>query len=246
MKTLLLLCLIGFLGAAACRGEAPPAPAAPPEEGAAAALMESAVSILPTEPVVLRGTLTVRRQRGQVLREVPFVIRLDWGATPPKAVYELRDGFGRTLEQLTVLRHGQRSELIMQQGEGLVVTNAPSLAGRVQGTDITWLDLTLDFLWWRNARLDGTQEVRGRLCDRVIAVPPEPIPGCSGMRLWLDRQTRFLMQAEQLDPQGNPARRMWVDSLRKIDDRWIIRNMEIEGASGGHRTRLRVEDAELP
>lgn len=211
----------------------------------ATGLLDATVATLPREPLTLKGMLTVRRQRGQVIKEVPFAIHLDWGATPPCASYEMRDTFGRSLERLTVTRRDGKAELQLEQGDGTPAV-VPSLAAHVQGTDLTWLDLTLSFLWWRDARLEEPATLRGRLCDVVVATPPDPLPGCAGMRLWIDRQLRFLMQAEQLGPQGEPVRRMWVRSVRKIDDRWIIRDMEIENVRSDHRTRLRVEDLDAP
>jgi hypothetical protein len=214
---------------------------APP--ATAAERLRIALAVLPQEPIKIEGTLTVRRQRGQTIAEHPYTIRLDWGRPDPSAVYEIRDGFGRTQERLTVTRPGPRAVLKIETGDPLVAApSPPTLAGRVSGTDLTWLDLTLDFLWWRDARIEGQESVRGRLCDIVVAQPPEPIPGCSAVRLWLDRQVGFLVQAEQLDPQGAPSRRMWVRSVKKIRERWIIRDMEIESLNSDHRTRLHVED----
>ena len=54
------------------------------------------------------------------------------------------------------------------------------------------------------------------------------------------------MQAEQLDPQGNTVRRMWVQRVKKTGDRWMIRDMEIESLGSGHRTRLTVDDVSEP
>jgi len=55
-----------------------------------------------------------------------------------------------------------------------------------------------------------------------------------------------VMQAEQLDPQGNPVRKMWVQRVKKMDDRWMIRDMEIETLNSGHRTQLFVDDVSAP
>ena len=49
------------------------------------------------------------------------------------------------------------------------------------------------------------------------------------------------MQAEQLSPQGEPVRRMWVQSVKKMSERWMIRDMEVEMMGSGHRTRLYVD-----
>ncbi len=237
MKTILLpcFCLLAQVWCTSGADLGAPAPSA-------AELLQTAVAILPREPLGLKGTLTVRRQRGQVLGEYRFVMQLDWGNATPRATYEVQDAFGRTLERLTVTRAGGRAELALEQGDPLADAPPPSLAARVGGSDVTWLDLTLDFLWWTSARIEGQERLKGRDCDVLVVAPPEPIPGCSAVRLWIDRQAGFLLQAEQLDPQGAPSRRMWVRSIKEIRERWIIRDMEIETLKSDHRTRLHVED----
>jgi len=54
------------------------------------------------------------------------------------------------------------------------------------------------------------------------------------------------MQAEQLDAQGRPIRKMWVQNVKKMDGRWMIRDMEIETLNSGHRTRLFIDEAVKP
>jgi hypothetical protein len=39
---------------------------------------------------------------------------------------------------------------------------------------------------------------------------------------------------------------MWVQRVKKIEDRWMIRDMEIETLNSGHRTRLFVDEATSP
>ena len=66
------------------------------------------------------------------------------------------------------------------------------------------------------------------------------------MRIWIDCQIGCILQAEQLDMEGKPVRKMWVQRVKKLDERWMIRDMEIETLNSGHRTRLYVESAEKP
>lgn len=202
---------------------------------------------LPRERLLLNGTLSVRRQRGIVEAEHPFRLDLNWGAIPATAICSLyAPGSTTTVERVVMQRRDGRSQIALYSGPGLALQPAPSLASRVRGTDMTWLDLTLDFLWWPEARFDGTGSVLGRACDILVVTPPMPVSGCSAVRLWVDRRLHFLMQAEQLDPQGSPIRRMWVQRVRKINERWMIRDMEIETVGGSHRTRLYVDDLEAP
>jgi len=144
---------------------------------------------------------------------------------------------------------GKPAQIRLYSGPEQKLEETPAYSSRICGTDMTWMDLTLDFLWWKDARFDDVPRgecYSGRDCDILVAVPPGPIPGCSAVRVWVDRQLRCVMQAEQLDPQGNAVRKMWVQRVKKVDDRWMIRDMEIETLNSGHRTRLFVDEVAEP
>ncbi len=214
-------------------------------------VLSACTKVIPTEPLLLKGTLTVRKLRGIVLVEQPFKLMMDWGAKPPTAECLLLDQQGTSLVQRAVMTRpaGKPAQIKLYSGPEQKPEESPSYAGRIRSTDMTWMDLTLDFLWWKDVRFDDTprgDSHNGRDCDILVTVPPAPIPGCSAVRVWVDRQLRCVMQAEQLDPQGNPVRKMWVQRVKRMDDRWMIRDMEIETLDSGHRTQLFVDDIAAP
>ena len=227
------------------------AAAAAAENLTAAQTLSACAKIIPTERLLLKGTLTVRKLRGIVLAEQPFKLMMDWGAKTPTLEVLLLDPAGTSLVERAVLTRpaGQPAQIQLFAGPEQKPEAPPSYAGRIRGTDMTWMDLTLDFLWWKDVRFDDIprgESHNGRDCDILVTVPPAPIPGCSAVRVWVDRQLRCVMQAEQLDPQGNPVRKMWVQRVKKMDDRWMIRDMEIETLNSGHRTKLFVDDVAAP
>lgn len=240
----LLAVCVGSVGAADEAGT-PDADAASRRQ--ASAILSACTANLPRERMELSGTLTVRRQRGFILSESPYRLELEWGATPALAtVTLLAPGSTTAVQRVVMTRDGRQASLAFFNGPNLAPAEPPSLAGRVGGTDLTWLDLTMDFLWWPDVRLDGEGDAKGRACDIIVATPPTPIPGCAAVRMWIDRKLGFLMQVEQLDPQGAPVRKMWVQSVRKMNERWMIRDMEVEMMGSGHRTRLYVDRLILP
>ena len=218
-------------------------PAAPQS---AADVLYGTLSRLPAEPVRIAGSLILRKRHGIVVKEVPYEIDLRWGDSPATATYRLFDAFGRPVRVFNIARHADgRFAATVTDGAG--ATNAPpALTDAVEGTDITWLDITLSYLWWKDAELAGADEFRGALCDIVLVRPPEPIPGCAAMRLWVDRKRGFLRQAEQINEQGERVRWMWVASVGKINDRWMIRNMEVKRPGTGVMTKLHVDRLETP
>lgn len=242
---LLAAALVPPLAAQVTNAEATPA-MVPPPGLTATAMLASCVATLPREPLELAGTLTVRKQRGIVVSEHPYRLQLNWGATPPRVQCALLNAQGQTQQCLTIVRQADTPDLELRSGPALEKQPMPALSARVLDTDMSWLDLTLDFLWWKDVTLEGEGSVLQRTCDILRVNPPAPIPGCSGVRLWMNRENGFLMQAEQLDPQGNPMRRMSVRNVKQFKDRWFISELDVVAEKSDFRTRLFVEAVNAP
>ena len=109
----------------------------------------------------------------------------------------------------------------------------------ILGTDVTWSDLSLEYLWWDDFSFDAEREaesVHGQKCAVVLLKR-----GGRTVRAWVDRKTGALMQAEELRD-GQPVRRLWGTRLKKFGDRWMANVMEVETIGSGHRTKITVDD----
>ena len=107
------------------------------------------------------------------------------------------------------------------------------------GTDVTWSDLTLDYLWWDDFSFDAEREgetVHGQVCAVVVMKKGE-----RAIRVWVDRKTGALMQAEEFAG-DRPVRRLWGTRLRKFGERWMANVLEVETVGSGHRTKITVEE----
>lgn len=110
---------------------------------------------------------------------------------------------------------------------------------RILKTDVTWSDLTLDYLWWDDFSFDEEREsesVHGQKCSVILMKK-----GPRTVRVWVDRKTGALMQAEEL-VDGRPVRRLWGTRIKKFGERWTANVMEVETLGSGHRTKITVED----
>ena len=114
--------------------------------------------------------------------------------------------------------------------------------GPIMGTDVTWSDITLDYLWWDDVSFDEEREgetVHGQKCS-VLALKK----GARLVRAWVDRKTGAMMQAEELSG-GKAVRRLWGTRIKKFGDRWAPNVMEVETLGSGHRTKITVEKLEV-
>ena len=124
-------------------------------------------------------------------------------------------------------------------GEILPSPSHSDFASSVKGTDVTWSDIALDYLWWDDFSFDTAREgetVHGQVCAVVVMKK-----GDRTVRVWVDRKTGALMQAEELKD-GKAVRRLWGTRIRKFGERWMANVLEVETIGSGHRTKITVEE----
>lgn len=159
--------------------------------------------------VELDGRIILRNRRGIVQSEYGYVLTRQAGKTALK----LADADGKPLD-------------------------VPA-EGRLLDTDVTWSDITLDYLWWDDFSFDAEREgetVHGQVCAVVVMKKGERT-----VRVWVDRKTGAMMQAEEFAGE-KPVRRLWGTRLKKFGDRWMANVMEVETLGSGHRTKITVEE----
>ena len=109
----------------------------------------------------------------------------------------------------------------------------------ILGTDVTWSDLTLDYLWWDDFSFDREREgesVHGQVCAVVMMKK-----GDRTVKVWVDRKTGAMMQAEEFAG-DKPLRRLWGTRIKKFGERWMANVLEVETVGSGHRTKITVEE----
>jgi hypothetical protein len=240
MRILFLLLLLTAISPARLRAE--DVPVLP----AADSILAGVIGALPDIPLLVNADLQSRTKDGKLERRMNVEMLLDWQMDPPGARYTLRDTFGATLNHLALSwPTGGPAEYRFFTGNPLQAAALPNLAEPIEGTDIAWMDLSLAFLWWPGGITRGEEEVKGRMCYVMdIPAPAEVFSGCSGVRVWIDPRINILLRAEAYGLDDQRQRRLEVKSFRKINDRWFIKDIEIQSYPSRHKTILRVRDVQ--
>jgi hypothetical protein len=234
----LLIPLLAALGLAAV---APPARAATPNP-----LLDSVIASLPDAPLFVYGDLQRRNAHGDITGTYHVEMVLDWKADAPAARYTIRDGFGASLQHLAITWDADgRPAYQYLTGNPLRSAPLPPLSDTIQDTDITWLDLSLSFLWWPGGDLRGVEKVRGRRC-RILDLPAPPglVEDLAGVRLWIEEKAGLVLRAEGFDANQERTRRMDVRSVKKIDGQYMLNEVVFTRYPEKTQTVLLVRDLE--
>ena len=163
-------------------------------------------------------------------KAIPFTLKMDgetvrWDFTEP--------------EQTLLLRLGANDSRLEEIGKGgsKKVTGA-KFDDKVRDSDVSYEDLSMRFLYWPRAEVEGEQIMVLTKCWIVRVEPPTKNDSqYSKVKLWISKNDGALMQAEAFDRDGRFARRFKVLSGQKTDEGlWMLKQMRIEAASISSRT----------
>ena len=195
----------------------------------AASLAFAALAAEPLLPKDVSAADLVKSCRGMIPADVTLSGRI---------VLRNRKGISLAEHEYELVRSNSVTRLTV---DGNSVPQPSSLAphpSSLFGTDVTWSDLTLDYLWWDDFSYDAEREgetVHGQSCAVVLLRK-----GDRTVRVWVDRKTGALMQAEELND-GKPVRRLWGARIKQFNERWMANVLEVETLGSGHRTKITVE-----
>jgi hypothetical protein len=109
---------------------------------------------------------------------------------------------------------------------------------RVRDTDISYEDLSLRFLYWPTAIVQGEQTMLLQKCWIIRVEPGASGSQYSKVDLWISKKTGALMQAEAFDGNDKLARKFKVISGQPVGDGlWILKEMRIESFGGRSQDR---------
>jgi hypothetical protein len=130
-----------------------------------------------------------------------------------------------------ILRLGEKgSKLERETGKGkTAVISGAKLDDPIQGTDITYEDLALKFIYWTNAKVVGIENIKTRNCWVVQAVPSgKDDSQYDAARLWVDKSGGLLKAVCYVN--GKPLREFQVTNVQRAPEGggYILKRMKIQ------------------
>ncbi|HXM03484.1 MAG TPA: outer membrane lipoprotein-sorting protein [Chthoniobacterales bacterium] len=175
----------------------------------------------------------LRKQDGTI---IPFRLRAGGD--------ELIFSFTDPTEVLKLTLNDNGSNLTLQTGDRERSISGTRLNDSVRGTDITYQDLALRFLYWKNSRIEGEQTVRTFSCWMILLQQNNPNIAYASVRVWVAKQSGAMLRAEAFDAQSRLVKRFEVISGQKIEGKWFLKQMRIERydpATGNLASRTYLE-----
>ena len=219
----------------------------------AEALMERVRLSMPEVPLELEAAIRVLDPAGRPLKTVRAAALLTPTESGRTTRYTLFDAFGSTLGEMTVALGGGRAAFAYAAGDPPQAAPLPDLFGPVEGSEISWMELSFSFFWWPAPRIVGVEKVANRWECQIIEIdcPAEyqagaggeagapASPGWSQVRLWVAPAYNAVVRGEAWRG-GRAVKRFEVKSVKKLRQIYMIGDMEVKNLETGARARLKV------
>jgi hypothetical protein len=104
----------------------------------------------------------------------------------------------------------------------------------VEGTDITYEDVSLNFLYWTKAKIDGSETIDVLDCWKLHLEPAGQPSSYAVVLLWVSKRTGDFLQGEGYDKTGKLVKRFKVRSgQRDGQGGWMLKTMRVETLAEG-------------
>lgn len=117
------------------------------------------------------------------------------------------------------------------------------------GSDFTVFDLLMPYIYWQRFRYEGRSTLRGRPTHVFMMYPPEEDGSLkshvSAVRLYIDEEVNAMVQVELYGPDEAIAKTVSIGSFKKVDDQWLVDEIDVRDESKRDKTRFKVLDANL-
>ena len=213
-------------------------------ETEASAILASVRDQLPAQPLLFQASLIGKNKRGQKTASAEAELFMDYSSPTGYVRYTLFDAFGEETDQLEITRPPLPAPALIHYSRHGKTAELPSLNSPIHTFDFTWGDLCMNFLWWKQATVIGFDEKLNRPCWIIEAIPDTPSDQLARVQLWIDQDSRALLQAEAFDAANERVKTMQIKTIRKINDLRIPGDIEIRTYPSRSKTRLRIRNVE--
>lgn len=105
---------------------------------------------------------------------------------------------------------------------------ADKLDDPIKGTDVTYEDLAMQFLYWPDSSIVGEEKVKSQNCYKIRLENPDQKAGkYKIVYAWVHKKYNALMKVIGYNAQGKPLKRFVISELQKSGDMHTLKKMEV-------------------
>lgn len=119
----------------------------------------------------------------------------------------------------------------------------------IPGVVYSPFDLQMPFIYWDGFTYEGPLRVQSRIAQQFLMSPPKgslsDARGIGAVRIGLDDSYDALLRVEVLDGDGKQLSRFTVESFKKVQKQYIVKEITLKDYATRDRTRFQVKAASV-
>lgn len=107
--------------------------------------------------------------------------------------------------------------------------SSKKISENINGTDISFEDLSMRFLYWKNASVIGNEKVNGQLCYKLRLENPTKRSGKYDIvYVWVHKKYGAMMKMVGYNAAGKPLKQFLVTDVMRIGKEYTLRKMRVD------------------
>jgi len=102
------------------------------------------------------------------------------------------------------------------------------LSQPIRSSDLTYEDLAMRFLYWKNATVVDQEKVQGQSCWKLRLINPTKAGDYKIVYAWIHQKAGALMQVVGYNAAGKPLKRFQITKLMRVGDDYTLRTMRVD------------------
>lgn len=106
--------------------------------------------------------------------------------------------------------------------------NDKKLNQRINNTDMSFEDLSMRFLYWKNSKVVGKEKVNGQKCDKIRLINPGKAGDYKIVYAWVHEKYGALMKVVGYNAAGHPLKQFQVTDLMRVGREYTLKRMRVD------------------
>jgi len=121
-----------------------------------------------------------------------------------------------------------RYDLLEIEGGKTTRFSDAKLSKNINGTDVSYEDISMRFLYWKDTKLEGEEKVNGQLCYKLRLNNPSKTAGKYRIvYVWVHKKYGAMMKLIGYDAAGKPLKQFLVTDLMRMGKEYTLRTMRV-------------------
>ncbi len=106
--------------------------------------------------------------------------------------------------------------------------NSRQIAENINGTDLSFEDLSMRFLYWKNSQIMGEDRISGQKCHIIRLINPGTSGDYKQVYVYVHQKYGSLMRVIGYSASGQPLKQFQVTDLMKVGKEYTLKRMRVD------------------